>query len=77
MLAGIWTCWSEFGLAAGAAIAPDALNKCHNHLVGRANTGQKRERLFKRKTVVFGVLACTSVLDNHEAKSETSALTRR
>src|SRR3984957_9751364 len=54
--------------------ARGTLDKCCDDLIGGANAGQKREDLFERKTMLFGVQTCASVFDEHEGKAEASAL---
>src|ERR1700723_319237 len=49
-------------------------DKSCDHLIGGPNAGQTREDLFERKTMLFGVQACASVLDEHKGKAEASAL---
>jgi hypothetical protein len=45
-------------------------------LIGGANASETREDLFKRVTVLFGVLGGAGVFDQHKGKSQSGALPR-
>src|SRR5580692_2156245 len=53
-----------------------ALGKGSDYLRSAAYTRQAREDLFKPKTVLFRVQACTGVFDHHKSKSQPRALAR-
>jgi hypothetical protein len=54
----------------------NTLDKGGDDLVSGADPGQTREGLFKRKTVLFGILTGASVFDKQKGKAEAGALAR-
>src|ERR1700758_2526121 len=57
-------------------VSLEFLGKGGQDLIGGANASETREDLFKRVTVLFGVLGGAGVFDQHKGKSQSGALPR-